>query len=412
MKQDRKWIESAAVVLFTAALSITAVFTNDTATEKNTMYGEEASAGVAQILSDYEKEALSDLENVVSVQREETQLVTAGEGTDEEFRPEVVEESTDEESQPAAEEETEEPVSAELAEWQNYLMADVNESLNVRAEASEDAELVGKLRKGDLATVLEKGSEWTKITSGNVNGYVKNDYCVFGSDAYAYAVANCDTVATALTGGLRIRSEQSTEAEVVKALGEGDTIVVDTSVVTEPGWVAVLYNSKTYYVSAEYVEVELHTGTGITMEEEAAARAAEEAAKAKAAASQVASAGTVQGSSLAASADETTLLAAIIQCEAGNQSYECQLAVGAVVVNRVKSGSYPGTIYDVIYQKSQFGPASSGVLESRLSNGVSQTAYSAAAAALAGEDNTAGAMHFKNTSSGHAGTAIGALVFY
>jgi spore germination cell wall hydrolase CwlJ-like protein len=407
MKPDRKWIESAAVALFTAALSITAVFTNDTATEQNTIeetavlaYREEASAGVAQILADYEKEALGDLENIVSVQREETQLVTAGESTD------------TEEPQPVAEEETEEVLSAELAEWQNYLMADVNESLNVRAEAGEEADLVGKLRKGDLATVLEKGSEWTKITSGNVTGYVNNDYCVFGSDAYAYAVANCDTVATALTGGLRIRSEQSTEAEVIKALGEGDTIVVDTTAVTEPGWVAVLYNSKTYYVSAEYVKVELQTGTGITMEEEAAAKAAEEAAKAKAAASQVASAGTVQGSSLAASADETTLLAAIIQCEAGNQSYECQLAVGAVVVNRVKSGSYPGTIYDVIYQKSQFGPASSGILESRLSNGVSQTAYSAAAAALAGEDNTAGAMHFKNTSSGHAGTAIGALVFY
>jgi uncharacterized protein YgiM (DUF1202 family) len=291
-------------------------------------------------------------------------------------------------------------------------MADVNEALNVRAEADEEAELVGKLRKGDLATVLETGSEWTKITSGNVTGYVKNDYCVFGSEAYAYALANCDTVATALTGGLRIRSEQSTESEVVKTLGEGDTILVDTAAVTEEGWVAVLYNSKTCYVSAEYVNVELQTGTGVTMAEEAAAKAAEEEAKAKAAASQVASSGTVQGTALAASADETTLLAAIIQCEAGNQSYECQLAVGAVVVNRVKSSSYPGTVYDVIYQKSQFGPASSGLLERRLANGVSQTAYSAAAAALAGEDNTAGATHFKSTSSGHAGTAIGALVFY
>jgi uncharacterized protein YgiM (DUF1202 family) len=301
---------------------------------------------------------------------------------------------------------------AELAEWQNYLMADVNEALNVRAEADEDAELVGKLRKGDLATVLERGSEWTKITSGNVTGYVKNDYCVFGSEAYEYALANCNTVATALTGGLRIRSEQSTESEVVKTLGEGDTILVDTAAETEEGWVAVLWNSKTCYVSAEYVEVELQTGTGVTMAEEAAARAAEEEAKAKAASSQVASAGTVQGTSLAASADETTLLAAIIQCEAGNQSYECQLAVGAVVVNRVKSGSYPGTVYDVIYQKSQFGPASSGLLERRLSNGVSQTSYNAAVAALSGEDNTAGATHFKSTSSGHAGTAIGALVFY
>jgi uncharacterized protein YgiM (DUF1202 family) len=396
MKQNRKWIESAAVVLFTAALSITAVFTNDTAEAQNTTeetavlaYGDEASAGVARLLADYEKEALDELENTVSIQREDTQLVTAAE-----------------------EEETEEVMPAELAEWQNYLMADVNEALNVRAEANEEAELVGKLRKGDLATVLETGSEWTKITSGNVTGYVKNDYCVFGSEAYEYALANCNTVATALTGGLRIRSEQSTDSEVVKTLGEGDTILVDTAAVTEEGWVAVLCNSKTCYVSAEYVNVELQTGTGVTMAEEAAAKAAEEEAKAKAAASQVASSGTVQGTSLAASADETTLLAAIIQCEAGNQSYECQLAVGAVVVNRVKSGSYPGTVYDVIYQKSQFGPASSGLLDQRLSNGVSQTAYNAAVAALSGEDNTAGATHFKSTSSGHAGTAIGALVFY
>jgi uncharacterized protein YgiM (DUF1202 family) len=395
MKQNRKLIESAAVVLFTAALSIAAVFTNDTTEAQNTtdktailVYGDGVSAGVAQVLADYERETLESLENTVSVQREDTQLVTA------------------------AEDETEEAIPAELAEWQNYLMADVNEALNVRAEADEEAELVGKLRKGDLATVLERGSEWTKITSGNVTGYVKNEYCVFGSEAYTYALANCNTVATALTGGLRIRSEQSTDSEVVKTLGEGDTILVDTDAVTEEGWVAVLWNSKTCYVSAEYVEVELQTGTGVTMAEEAAARAAEEEAKAKAAASQVASSGTVQGTSLAASADETTLLAAIIQCEAGNQSYECQLAVGAVVVNRVKSSSYPGTVYDVIYQKSQFGPASSGLLDRRLANGVSQTSYNAAVAALAGEDNTAGATHFKQTSSGHAGTAIGALVFY
>jgi uncharacterized protein YgiM (DUF1202 family) len=395
MKQNRKLIESAAVVLFTAALSIAAVFTNDTTEAQNTtdktailVYGDGVSAGVAQVLADYERETLESLENTVSVQREDSQLVTA------------------------AEDETEEALPAELAEWQNYLMADVNEALNVRAEADEEAELVGKLRKGDLATVLERGSEWTKITSGNVTGYVKNEYCVFGSEAYTYALANCNTVATALTGGLRIRSEQSTDSEVVKTLGEGDTILVDTDAVTEEGWVAVLWNSKTCYVSAEYVEVELQTGTGVTMAEEAAARAAEEEAKAKAAASQVASSGTVQGTSLAASADETTLLAAIIQCEAGNQSYECQLAVGAVVVNRVKSSSYPGTVYDVIYQKSQFGPASSGLLDRRLANGVSQTSYNAAVAALAGEDNTAGATHFKQTSSGHAGTAIGALVFY
>ena len=58
----------------------------------------------------------------------------------------------------------------------------------------------------------------------------------------------------------------------------------------------------------------------------------------------------------AAQADKE-LLAALIFCEAGNQPYEGQVAVGAVVMNRVESASYPNTISEVIYQSGQFTPA-------------------------------------------------------
>ena len=47
------------------------------------------------------------------------------------------------------------------------------------------------------------------------------------------------------------------------------------------------------------------------------------------------------------------LMASIIYCEAGNQPYEGQVAVGAVIMNRVKSGSYPDSIEAVIYQSGQ-----------------------------------------------------------
>lgn len=57
------------------------------------------------------------------------------------------------------------------------------------------------------------------------------------------------------------------------------------------------------------------------------------------------------------------LLASIIYCEAGDQSYNGKLAVGIVVMNRVRSSAYPDTVKGVIYQKSQFGPASSGLLK-------------------------------------------------
>lgn len=57
------------------------------------------------------------------------------------------------------------------------------------------------------------------------------------------------------------------------------------------------------------------------------------------------------------------LLASIIYCEAGNQPYSGKLAVAIVVMNRVRSSAYPNTVSHVIYQKSQFGPASSGLLK-------------------------------------------------
>lgn len=62
------------------------------------------------------------------------------------------------------------------------------------------------------------------------------------------------------------------------------------------------------------------------------------------------------------------LLASIIYCEAGNQSYSGKLAVGIVVMNRVRSSSYPNTVKGVIYQKSQFGPVSSGLLKKTIKN--------------------------------------------
>ena len=111
-------------------------------------------------------------------------------------------------------------------------------------------------------------------------------------------------------------------------------------------------------------------------------------------------------------ADDETLLAALIQCEAGGEGSQCMTAVAAVVLNRVHSGSFPNTIRGVIYQSGQFGPASSGRLASRLANGVSSSARAAARAALNGSDPTGGAKYFKLASSGHPGVVIGAVVFY
>ena len=92
---------------------------------------------------------------------------------------------------------------------------------------------------------------------------------------------------------------------------------------------------------------------------------------------------------------EQELLAALIFCEAGNQSYEGQVAVGAVVMNRVRSGVYPNSISEVIYQSGQFTPAMTGWLDSVLaSDGYTNSAMQAAADALAGSNPIGDMLYF------------------
>ncbi|MCI8833977.1 MAG: cell wall hydrolase [Ruminococcus sp.] len=134
--------------------------------------------------------------------------------------------------------------------------------------------------------------------------------------------------------------------------------------------------------------------------EQAAAEqaAAEQAAAEQAAAEQqaaVAQTVSTQAPAMSASTDELSLLAAIIFCEAGNQPYEGQVAVGAVILNRVRSGVYPNSIAEVIYQPGQFGPAMSGWLDSVLaSGGYTETARQAAADALAGSNPIGDCLYF------------------
>ncbi len=356
-------------------------------------------AGVVVPLDQMQTAALTDMEEAaVEVEHTTTQLVAAAETPE----PEV----------PATPEPVAEPVSEEELAWQNRLMADVQEFLYVRASGDENSEIVGKLYRGAVADIVERGDVWTHIVSGNVDGYVMNSYCLFGTDAMNYAAANFDMEADIQANGLRIRRDASTDGSVIAAVSTGTTLTVDTEAAAVDGWVAVSYGGETGYVSAEYVTTEMALGEAITIEEEQAAIARAEEEKAAAAASQVQSQGTVQNQSVAASVDDVTLLAALIQCEAGNEPYEGQLAVGAVVMNRVRSGRYPGSIYEVIYQAGQFPPAGKGYVANKISNGVKSSCLQAAQEAINGMDNTGGAMSFRRASSGHPGVVIGNHVFY
>ena len=106
------------------------------------------------------------------------------------------------------------------------------------------------------------------------------------------------------------------------------------------------------------------------------------------------------------------LLACLIYCEAGNQPYVGQVAVGAVVINRVRSAAYPNTVSGVIYQPRQFTPAGSGRLATRLALGATSACYQAADEAMQGATPVGNCLYFRTVIPQINGTIIGDHVFY
>jgi len=296
-------------------------------------------------------------------------------------------------SAPEAAEEEQEPEST-------LVMANVQNALNVRAEATEESEVVGKLYKDCGGKILERENGWTKLQSGNIIGWANDEYLLFGEQAEALADEVGNLIVTINTDALRVRKEPSTEAGVYGLIAQDDEMEV-IEVVNEE-WISVDYDGNTGYVSAEFVSTDFHIDAGETIEEIKAREKAEAEAKAKLTANQGA---------VVANADDTRLLAALIQCEAGGEEYEGKLAVGAVVMNRVRSGAYPDTITGVIYASGQFTPALNGKVARVYAGNVKESCLQAAQEAIDGSTNVGTATHFKRVGA-HEGIIIGNHVFW
>lgn len=94
--------------------------------------------------------------------------------------------------------------------------------------------------------------------------------------------------------------------------------------------------------------------------------------------------------------DMVELLARLINGEARGEPYIGQVAVGAVILNRVKSPKFPNTIAGVIYQNNQFSSVKDGQFDVAIEEG--STVYKAAQEAMNGSDPTGGALYFYNPS--------------
>jgi len=284
-------------------------------------------------------------------------------------------------------------------EQSTLVMANVKNALNVRSEASEDAEKIGKLYKDCGGTVLERKDGWTKLQTGNLIGWAKDEYLLFDEEAKSLANDVGKMIATVSTETLRVRTEPGTDAAILGLLPEGEiTEVISNS---EDEWVCIDYEGKDGYVSSEFVTLDFQIDAGETLEEIKIREEAEREAKRH-----------VNYGEYTTDADTTLLLAALIHCEAGGESYEGQVAVGAVVMNRVRSKAYPDTIHGVIYASGQFTPAMSGKVNRVLESGkIYPSCIKAAEEALSGVSNVGDLTHFRRN-NGREGLVIGNHVFY
>ena len=345
-------------------------------------------------------------------------------GTGEEERQERNRQEKDREPSEAEEKETDtEEASGDDSFRDELVMTDVSDVLNVREEPSEEAQKVGYLYADCGGTILERRDGWTKLESGELVGWAKDEYLLFGEEAVEELEDVGRLVAHVTGETLRIRKEPSTEAAVYDLAARGETYeVVDKAqlrysdgIELDAEWAAVDYEGETGYVSSEFIEIDFEYDHGETLEQIAARQQTEEEAQEKKSSSQAKtrpSPGRQNAGSIPAGTSDVTLLAALIQCEAGNESYEGQLAVGAVVVNRVKSPSYTNTVTDVIFASGQFTPAGSGKVARLIESGnIYASCIQAANEALSGVTNVGSATHFRRA-GGRDGIVIGNHVFW
>lgn len=196
-----------------------------------------------------------------------------------------------------------------------------------------------------------------------------------------------------------VRGEASQAGAALGVLPRGE--MVDVISQEADGWLLVDFEGQAGYVQTELARIDFAIDGGETMEQ-IEARRKEEAKKALQA----------KYGAVAADADTLLLLAALIQCEAGNEPYEGRLAVGAVVMNRVRSQAYPDSVAGVIYASGQFTPARTGKLERVYTSGkINEGCMQAAQEALNGTSNIGALTHFRRN-DGRNGVVIGNHVFY
>ena len=301
---------------------------------------------------------------------------------------------------------------------------DAKDMLDIHAEANTASAVIGQVMEDGHVAILAKYNDWVQIQAGEIAGWVPAENLVETEISNEEAVAANEQVIAERTGATASEDEFFAEEEVqqdetaalqAEASKAAQNEIEEVQAAEEAARIEAEAQAKAAAEEAAQLEAEAQAKAAeeaARLEAEAQAKAAaEEAARIEAEAQQAALA--AQAAQTAAiSAEELKLLANIIYCEAGSESYVGKVAVGNVIMNRVKSASQPNTITEVVYAKGQFSPVRNGSLQRALSSDKADAAcYQAAIEALAGAQPVGGKLFFRRN-NGRSGQVIGHHVFY
>ncbi|MBO4416307.1 MAG: SH3 domain-containing protein [Lachnospiraceae bacterium] len=133
-----------------------------------------------------------------------------------------------------------------------YVLANVQEKLNVRSGPGENYDVIAKLRVNSYAKIVERGTSWTKIRSGDYIGYASSDYLLFDNDAIS-KLREIDSLYVKVTASqMNIRKGQGTDTEILGKAVQGDRFPYVPEKSTHD-WICITYNGQDAYASAELV---------------------------------------------------------------------------------------------------------------------------------------------------------------
>ena len=153
--------------------------------------------------------------------------------------------------------------SSSYIDFSNKAIVIASGQVNIRKSADVNSDKIGIISNGGLVTVVEKGSEWSHIKSGNCDGYIKNEFLSFGNDAKTYAENNLEKVAVVNVTTLRLRKSDSENSECLTLLTGGE----EYGIISQgDAWTNVEVDaSLSGYVKNEYISISYRTNKAVAV---------------------------------------------------------------------------------------------------------------------------------------------------